>query len=57
VTPACYVKNSDNDSQAICTNELRICIKGMTKRLIDIDEDALADLAGFNLDDRSDAWR
>jgi hypothetical protein len=49
--------NGDNDPQAIYTNELRICIKGMTKRLIDIDEDALADLAGFNLDDRSDAWR
>jgi hypothetical protein len=41
--------NGDNDPQAIYTNELRICIKGMTKRLIDIDEDALADLAGFNL--------
>jgi Arc/MetJ family transcription regulator len=84
--------NNDNDAHAIYTNELGIYIEGMTKRLIDIDEDALAaaraslgtrtlkdtvneslrlvaknrsaqlesaltDLAGFDLDDRSDAWR
>jgi hypothetical protein len=57
VTPACYVKNSDNDRQQISPNEETEYPKGMAKRLIDIDEDALADLAGFNLDDRSDAWR
>lgn len=92
MTPACCVRNSDNDPDAICTNKLGIYTEGMTKRLIDIDEDALAaaraslgtrtlkdtvneslrlvaknrsarlgsalaDLAEFDLDDRSDAWR
>jgi Arc/MetJ family transcription regulator len=92
VTPARCLMNHDNDPQAIYTNGLGLYIKGMTKRLIDIDEDALAaarvslgtrtlkdtvneslrlvaknhsvrlesalaDLAEFDLDDRSDAWR